>query len=155
MKRIFSYDSFLNESRLTDMYDERKELILQIADMRKDMENDPEVIEQPDASAPGSKADWYGGELGKLDAELEKLEAKIAKAEDRKNPKELTYEEAVHMDTIKTMNKNIEDIKKSRASWPDRSMEQEAEIYKKRYGINGDIEGIIYALKKLQDEKKI
>ena len=164
MRRIHTYESFVNEGKLEDWNEEKNDLIQQIADMRNDMENDPEVIEQPDASEPGSKADWYGGELNKLEAQLEKIEAKIkkeletrAKRKDMRaqNKKEPTYEEVVLKDILDVLNSKIADIKQSQRSWPDRPLEQQAEIYKKRYGITDKTEDVVKALQYLQTQKKI
>ncbi len=174
--RIHNFKKFIDEAyddhgtplnrKWTEAQDELASLDHELKNLKQDlkqafsdMENDPDI--EPEG---GKVADEWGAKLNDIEEEIaakkkeiEELEAKIDKMENpaARKKKELTYEEAIHMETIKTINKNIDDIKKSRTTWPDRTIEQEAEIYKKRYGINGDIEGVLYALKKLQDEKKI
>jgi hypothetical protein len=51
--------------------------------------------------------------------------------------------------------KNLEDIKRSIKSWPDRTIPQQAEIYKTRYKIAADVAEIGNILTALKAENKI
>jgi hypothetical protein len=56
-------------------------------------------------------------------------------------------------DSKKKLTKNIEDIKRSIKSWPDRTVEQQAVIYKKRYEIQDSLEEVTRVLEEILNKK--
>lgn len=146
MKHIKLFEQFseLEEGRksLDDLYSEKKELLNDIKDVRNDMENDQEVIDQPDASVKGSAADQYGDKLNKLEAQLEKIDAQIEKV---LNPKGRVEKP----DAYWILQKHIDDAKDSIKKFPERTEEESATIFKKRYNIRCSIESTISAMVEL------
>lgn len=124
MNNIHTYQSF-NESRrsLPDLEIERDETEEEIKQLRIDMEEDPDI------SNPNEKtANDYGTKLNVLDDKLEKINAQINKAE---NPKA----RATKSDAYKKIKKNMDDVLRSKRTFPTRTKEEAAVILKKRYNI--------------------
>jgi hypothetical protein len=131
----------------TPMWHKHRELKLQLIELKNDlkdawldMENDPEV--EPEGGPVANK--WAD--------RIEKMEKEIAEVESKINKMENTVKKArtPQSDAQKKITKNVEEIRKSILSWPDRTPEQQAEIYKKRYSINDDLETIVNVLKELK-----
>jgi hypothetical protein len=145
------------QDELVSLQQELKDLKQELKDAFSDMENDPKI--EPEG---GKVADEWGGKLNDIEEniekkkkEIEKLEAKIYKMENPAQRKNSTLA-ATPKDAAKhLLMKNIEDIKISMRSWPDRTIPQQAEIYKKRYKLVQDVEDIAAALTELEAEKKI
>jgi len=160
MKRIHTYESFLNEAKplfsatenkIMDLQQELKDLKSDLKQAWTDMENDPDI--EPEG---GKIADEWGGKLEDLQKQIEMIEAKIEKLENPTKKKAKTYEEITPVGIAKkSLLNNIVDIKKSIKSWPDRTVQQQAEIYKKRYGMKAELADIATALGEIQTENKI
>lgn len=154
--RIHRFESFINESsredKIYDLKQERNELQNDIRQAWSDMENDPDI--EPEG---GKIADEWGGKLNKMEAELEKLTAKIDKMENPAARKASTAKEETPVAQIKKIfSKYIDDINQSRKSWPDRTVEEQAVIYKRRYlSDKADLEDVKKAIDELQSEKKL
>lgn len=152
MGKIHNFKSYIDESynknsELLQLKQDKKDLEAELKQAWMDMENDPDI--EPEG---GPVADSWGGKLEDLQKEIEKLDTKIKKMEAPKAKKE----ENPLAETKKVLMKHAEEIKRSVQSWPDRTLEQAAEIYKKRYFDNDfDQSLIVKALKELQEEKKI
>ena len=154
--RIHNFKSFVNESyddfgtatyrKHQALEQEIKELKDDIKQAWSDMENDPDIEIEG-----GPVADSWAEKIENMETELKKLEEKIKKIE---NPK-ARERRTVQTDAKKKLTKNIEDINRSVKSWPDRTLQQQAEIYKTRYKITDDLDTIVAVLKELQADKKI
>ena len=174
MKRIHTYESFINEAyddygtplnaKWTEAQDELASLDQELKDLKRDlkdafsdMENDPDI--KPEG---GKVADEWGGKLNKIEEdiekkkkEIEKLVAKIDKMENP-TPRKNSTTATTPKDAAKALLlKKIEDIKVSMKAWPDRTIQQQAVIYKKRYNLVQDVEDIATALEELETENKI
>lgn len=173
MKRIQNFESFINEAayekygtasywKYEELKDELKDLKSDLKQAWIDMENDPKIEIEG-----GPVADAWGGKIEKLENDITDVEAKIAKMESKPVKKELTYDEVMAKETPeykakikvedakKSLLNKIDDIKKSILAWPDRTIPEQAEIYKKRYGLKAELADIATALTELQAEKKI
>lgn len=175
MKRIHTYESFINEAyddqgtplnkKWTDAQDELASLEQELKDLKQDlkqafsdMENDPNI--EPEG---GKVADEWGGKLNDIEEEIEKkkkeIEKLLAKIDKMENPTK--RKDSTKADTPKDAAKailvryHLDDIKTSMKAWPDRTIQQQAEIYKKRYKLVQDVEDISAALAELEAEKKI
>lgn len=152
--RIHNFESFVNEAltvayssqRLMNLKQAKKELEEELKDLFRQMEDDPEL--EPEG---GKVADEWGAKLEQKEKEIAKIKAKINKMETstQRAPRE------AQGDAKKKLTKNIDDIKNSRKFYPERTIEQQAEIYKKRYKIDDEVEKITAVLKELENSKKI
>lgn len=144
MNHIHNYTSFLNEAsrevRIFDLEEELENLEADIKQAYSDMENDPDIEIEG-----GPVADEWGGKIDKMEKEVEKIKEKIAKLKIPIKPRE----PKPFTDAKKLLTKNIDDIKQSMKSYPDRTVQQQAEIYKKRYKIKDGLETIATALKEI------
>jgi hypothetical protein len=154
--RIHNFSKFVNEAysqseryyKILNLQKERDEKQEELNQMRIDMEEDPDIEIEG-----GPIADKWGGELNRQEKEIEKLDNQIEKLE---NPVTRKKREAgIQSDAKKKLLKNIEDVKRSMKSWPDRTIEEQAAIYKKRYGITDEVNTVIDAIKELQAEEKL
>lgn len=152
MSRIHNFKNYIDESynKNADLSQAKEDLARLKKELKQawiDMENDPDI--EPTG---GPIADGWGEKIAKLETEVEKMEKKIEKLE---KPREKKEEDPV-AGTKKVLVKHIEEIKRSMTAWPDRTIEQAAEIYKKRYFHNNfDASLIVKALGELKDEKKL
>lgn len=162
MNRINNFETFVNESqpwhtskseenryeKLLQLQQERKEKQEELDQMFLDMEGDPDI-----ESEGGPIADKWGKELNKQQEAIDKLDLQIEKME---NPATRKKREAgLQTDSKRILLKNIEDVKRSMKAWPDRNVEEQASIYKKRYGISDELTAVVGAIKELQAENKL
>lgn len=154
--RIHNFEQFVNEAyddygtpmwhKYTELQDELASLKQELKDLYSDMENDPEIEIEG-----GKVADEWGDKIEKKEAEIKKIDDKINKMENP-GPRKAREKKS---DAEAKLNKNIEDIKRSIKSWPERTIPQQAEIYKTRYKIDADVAEIANVLTALKAENKI
>lgn len=159
MKQIKTYNDFVNEAfnweadrNRRDKMETAKEELDDLLDRRKQMDIDmeEEAGEKGDDFGDEEGNKW-GAEMNKLDKQIEKARAKYEKAkevydnEGRRGPrasKELTAEEAA----TKQLKANLDSVKASIKSYPDRTPKEAAKIFKDRYRLNMDVDSIASAL---------
>lgn len=131
---------FSLKQELKELKEDRKQLMI-------DMENDPAVIDNTD----GKEAQEYGEKLNKLDNDIQYTKNKLNKVEDSlHNLLNKSYKKN-EPTTLSILKKNIDDINNSMKIFPNRTEEENAKIFKKRYNINDNEENIINSLNKLKN----
>lgn len=139
---INEFKSNINENRISMLNDAIRNLVAQIQNKRWEMENDPELI----ADTSGPLAQKYGQELNELEEQLAKEKAKLDKIMKKQRapgkPKS---------DSKKILLANAEDIRRSRRIYPERTIGEQAAIYKKWYNITDDENTIANVLVEIGD----
>jgi len=163
MKHIKLFENFNEElyvSSVSDKHLDLKYLKDELIDLEKDLKQlfrDQEqeigqiISKTGDSeSEDGVKVrDEYGARLEKLEKDIEKKKGEIKILDDKLNtPRKPRAIDPV-VTVTKILNKHKEDIAQSKRSWPNRTPQEEAEIYKKRFEIAEPIETIISALNNL------
>jgi len=155
MKHVKLFEAFVSEEikfgtakwdKFTNLQDELASLKQELKDAWSDMENDPEIEVEG-----GPVADEWGEKIEKIEDEIKKIEDKIEKMENP-SPRKPRADKG---DSKKILLKNIEDIKNSRKTYPDRTIEQQALIYKKRFKISDDENKIVQSIIDLENSNTL
>lgn len=161
-KESKKYNEAYNFKRKQELEDELHTLIDELSDLEKEREQLDTDMEN-EAGQAGDKwtdddANRYGVYMDNKDREIEKKKKEIQKAQEIFDKFESSRKSRVIKPgdiSYKILKLHIDDLKSSIKSWPNRNDKEQAEIYKKRYGISEDIPSIIIAINKLKMKKLI
>lgn len=159
MKFLKTLESFINEAKKSalELEDHIRDLETELKDLKRELKS---LFEEQDLEAGEKGEDWtdadanrYGAQMNEVEKKIESKQEEIKKAEAQlynltksRGPREPKPGD----DIRKILKKNLDDIEKSQKSWPDRTAEEQAKIYKKRYNIEYNVSKIVDIMKELK-----